>query len=82
MPVRPLTPEALRVEIAEAIVAGGATRVLVDGAPPARPDLLADGLVDLLRLGNVFQDLLNDVPVVVADVAVNESFLRLACLLG
>lgn len=50
MPVRPLTPDALRTEIADTIVATGAARVLVDGAPPARPDVLADGLVDLLRV--------------------------------
>jgi hypothetical protein len=50
MPIRPLTPDALRTEIAERIVAADATRVVIDGAPPARPDVLADGLVDLLRV--------------------------------
>jgi hypothetical protein len=52
MPIRPLTPEALTDEIVAAVDAAGPghVRVLVDGAPPARPDLLADGLVDPLRV--------------------------------
>lgn len=52
MPIRPLTPAALLDEIAAAIdaVGDGTVRVLLDGAPPARPDLVADGLVDRLRV--------------------------------
>ncbi|GLZ48765.1 uridine kinase [Actinomycetospora sp. NBRC 106375] len=52
MPIRPLTPEALADELVAAIdrAATGRVRVLVDGAPPARPDVLADALVDPLRL--------------------------------
>lgn len=52
MPIRPLTPDALLDEIAAAVVAvgDGTVRVLLDGAPPARPDLVADGLVDRLRV--------------------------------
>lgn len=53
MPVRPVTRDALLAELAETI--GGQRpaewlRVAVDGAPPTRPDLVADGLVDPLRL--------------------------------
>jgi hypothetical protein len=52
MPIRPLTPDALLDEIAAAVDAAGdgTVRVLLDGAPPARPDLVADGLVDRLRV--------------------------------
>ena len=52
MPIRPLTPDALVTEIVDAIdrAGPGVVRVLLDGAPPARPDLLADGLVDPLRV--------------------------------
>lgn len=55
MPIRPLTPEALLAEIVDAIetaprTGAGFVRVLVDGAPPARPDAIADALVDPLRV--------------------------------
>jgi len=52
MPIRPLSPEALTDEIVAAVDAAGPgyVRVLVDGAPPARPDVLADALVDPLRV--------------------------------
>lgn len=52
MPIRPLTPEALTTEIVAAVERAGPghVRVLVDGAPPARPDVLADALVDPLRV--------------------------------
>lgn len=52
MPIRPLTPDALLHEIAARVdaVGGGTVRVLLDAAPPARPDLVADGLVDRLRV--------------------------------
>jgi hypothetical protein len=51
--IRPLTPEALLDELAEAIHErpgpdGGALRVLLDGAAAARPDRWADGLVERL----------------------------------
>ncbi len=50
MPIRPLTPSALLDELAEVVSAlAGRVRVLVDGAPAASPDILADGLVDRLR---------------------------------
>jgi hypothetical protein len=49
---RPLTPDGLADEVAAHIDASTApwVRVLVDGAPPARPDQLADALVDRLRV--------------------------------
>ncbi|MDF2975340.1 MAG: hypothetical protein K0S40_68 [Actinomycetospora sp.] len=52
MPIRPLTPEALTTEIVAAVERAGPghVRVLVDGAPPARPEVLADALVDPLRV--------------------------------
>ncbi|GAA4930074.1 hypothetical protein EV188_101319 [Actinomycetospora succinea] len=52
MPIRPLTPEALAAEIVAAVERAGPghVRVLVDGAPPARPEVLADALVDPLRV--------------------------------
>ncbi len=53
MPVRPVTPDVLLTELADSIAAhrpDQRLRVAVDGAPPARPDALADGLVDPLRL--------------------------------
>lgn len=52
--VRPLTPDAVVAELADRIaehpVAGPATRVLVDGAPPAEPASWAAALVGPLRL--------------------------------
>ncbi|MQA98660.1 MAG: uridine kinase [Streptosporangiales bacterium] len=53
MPVRPITPEALVEELAEAITArprDACIRVAIDGAPAARPDDLADRLAEPLRL--------------------------------
>lgn len=52
MPIRPVTPEVLLDEIAAAVeaVGPGRVRVLLDGAPPSRPDVLAHGLVDRLRV--------------------------------
>jgi hypothetical protein len=52
MPIRPLTPEALAGELVDAVERAGPghVRVLVDGAPPARPEVLADALVDPLRV--------------------------------
>lgn len=52
MPIRPLTPAALTGELVAAIdrAGTGRVRVLLDGAPPARPDRLADALVDPLRV--------------------------------
>jgi len=50
--VRPLTPESLVAELVDRIDAAprtGWVRVLLDGAPPARPDRLADALVEPLR---------------------------------
>jgi hypothetical protein len=53
MPVRPITREALRGELAERLAAAapasGWLRVAVDGPPPADPGGLAAGLVDPLR---------------------------------
>ncbi len=52
MKVRPLTPEALVADLVgriDALPRDGWVRVLVDGAPPARPGLLADALVEPLR---------------------------------
>ncbi|MEU4802795.1 uridine kinase [Actinosynnema sp. NPDC023587] len=51
MKVHPLTPQALVAELVERIGGPRAawTRVLVDGAPPARPGELADALVEPLR---------------------------------
>jgi hypothetical protein len=49
--VRPVSPEALVEELADRLAgSGGPTRVAVDGAPAARPEALADALVDPLRL--------------------------------
>ncbi|MER6949990.1 uridine kinase [Nonomuraea sp. NPDC000554] len=53
MRVRPISPEALVEELAELIAArpgGSRVRVAIDGAPPARPELLADALVEPLRV--------------------------------
>lgn len=53
MPVRPVTRDALLTELAETIGVrrpDQRLRVAVDGAPPTRPDLVADALVDPLRL--------------------------------
>ncbi|MEU0570412.1 uridine kinase [Nonomuraea sp. NPDC005983] len=53
MRVRPISPEALVEELAELIAAwpgGSRVRVAVDGAPSARPELLADALVEPLRV--------------------------------
>lgn len=52
MKFRPLTPDALADEIAERVgtVTAPWVRVIVDGAPPAGPDRLADALVDRLRV--------------------------------
>jgi len=53
VPVRPVTRDALLRELAETIGAqrpDQRLRVVVDGAPPTRPDLVADGLRDPLRL--------------------------------
>ena len=53
MPVRPISTAALIAELAETVAGrapGAWLRVAVDGAPPARPGALADGLVDPLRL--------------------------------
>jgi hypothetical protein len=51
MPIRPLTPDALVDELATAVAAlPGRVRVLVDGAEAARPQDLADALVDPLRV--------------------------------
>jgi hypothetical protein len=52
--IRPLTPDALLDELAgaihaRAVLAGGAVRVLLDGAAAARPDRWADGLVERLQ---------------------------------
>ncbi|MBW4720762.1 uridine kinase [Saccharothrix obliqua] len=52
MKVRPLTPDALVAELVDRIAdrpRDAWTRVLVDGAPPAHPERLADALVDPLR---------------------------------
>lgn len=49
--VRPVTPDGLVAELAETIGAReGWVRVALDGAPPTRPDALAEELVDPLRL--------------------------------
>lgn len=54
MSIRPLSPDAVVAELADRIaehpVAGPATRVLVDGAPPADPAGWAAALIDPLRL--------------------------------
>ncbi|MEV0593734.1 uridine kinase [Nonomuraea cavernae] len=53
MRVRPISPEALTLELAERIDGrprGAWTRVAVDGAPPAHPERLADALVAPLKL--------------------------------
>ncbi len=51
MPIRPLTPDALADVVADAVAERpGRVRVLVDGAEAARPQDLADALVDPLRL--------------------------------
>ncbi|MEU6155177.1 uridine kinase [Actinosynnema sp. NPDC047251] len=51
MKVRPLTPQTLVAELVERTDGPRTawTRVLLDGAPPARPDALADALVEPLR---------------------------------
>ncbi|MGW5687869.1 uridine kinase [Nonomuraea sp. NPDC003754] len=51
--MRPISPASLVEELAERVARhprGAWVRVLVDGAPPARPDLLADDLVEPLRV--------------------------------
>ncbi|HEX4721718.1 MAG TPA: uridine kinase [Pseudonocardiaceae bacterium] len=53
MPVRPVTNDALRTELADTIAAYRPDqwlRVAVDGAPAAGPGALADGLAEGLRL--------------------------------
>jgi hypothetical protein len=53
MRVRPLSPEALVVELADRLAAhhgDGWVRVALDGAPAARPGALAEALVDPLRM--------------------------------
>jgi hypothetical protein len=52
MRVRPITPALLLDEVADRIAAATApwVRVAVDGAPPARPEDLADALAGPLRL--------------------------------
>lgn len=53
MQVRPITPEALAEELAERLISSvldHPVRVAVDGAPASRPEVLADALVDPLRL--------------------------------
>src|SRR5262245_10276388 len=53
VPIRPITPDGLLAELADTITDGdprGRLRVAVDGAPPARPDALADGLVEPLQI--------------------------------
>ncbi|MGN6334142.1 MAG: uridine kinase [Motilibacteraceae bacterium] len=51
MRVRPLTPQALAAEVVERVAAlPGRVRVAVDGAPAARPEVLADALVEPLRV--------------------------------
>jgi hypothetical protein len=50
--VQPLTPDGVVEHVVAAVAArpaGVRLRVAVDGAPPARPDELADALVDPLR---------------------------------
>lgn len=50
--VEPVTPEALVDHVVAVLTArerGDRVRVLVDGAPPTRPEELADALVDPLR---------------------------------
>ncbi|MGC4806339.1 uridine kinase [Micromonospora sp. DT233] len=52
MRVRPISPQRLVTELAERLVATaapGRLRVIVDGAPAAAPDALADALVAPLR---------------------------------
>jgi hypothetical protein len=50
--IRPISPPLLVEEVADRIAAAGSSwvRVAVDGAPPARPERLADALIDPLRL--------------------------------
>lgn len=53
MQVRPLTPDALVTVLADRLATTGRVgwlRVAVDGAPPTRPDALADALVGPLRV--------------------------------
>lgn len=52
MRIRPITPPLLIDEIADRVASTGTpwVRVAVDGAPPARPDRLADALAGPLRL--------------------------------
>ena len=51
MRFRPVSPEALVAELASSVAARpGRVRVLVDGAPPARPGELASSLATALRV--------------------------------
>jgi hypothetical protein len=53
VPVRPISTDGLVAELADTIDAGSPgpwLRVALDGAPPTRPDALADDLVDPVRL--------------------------------
>jgi hypothetical protein len=53
VPVRPISIDGLRTELADAIGGlspAGRLRVALDGAPPTRPGVLADDLVDPVRL--------------------------------
>ena len=51
MAIRPLAPDALADTVAErAVRHPGRVRVLVDGAPAAAPEVLADALVERLRV--------------------------------
>ncbi|TCP45443.1 hypothetical protein EV191_11686 [Tamaricihabitans halophyticus] len=57
MRLRPITPERFVDELADTLAAGARERsrlrVAVDGAPAARPEELADTLVDPLRLRGI-----------------------------
>jgi len=49
--VRPISPRALVDElVARLIVRPGRVRALVDGAPPTRPDVVAEALIEPLRV--------------------------------
>ncbi|HVV22288.1 MAG TPA: uridine kinase [Pseudonocardiaceae bacterium] len=53
VPVRPITPDGLLTELADTLAGSdprGWLRVAVDGAPPTRPDALADALVEPVQL--------------------------------
>lgn len=53
MTVVPVTPDGLVARLADRIVdrdPGRRTRVVLDGAPPTRPEALADALADALRV--------------------------------